>query len=180
VNRFLELVAEAQRRDWCLRPGCTTCGAGKFRRALRDDIGQLAEDLASLDLDALERTPDWEGALRLGLDSLGAVERMDRALTAWLPQIDAHVRLADLILFYYVRRGTLFGGMSRDVLEGWRGRCVEIACATSDASLVESLIYTLGDQLVNHPELADVIRVARERSPKVALAVQRVAGFPGV
>ena len=33
---FAELIEIAQRENWCVRPGCTTCGSLPFRRALRE------------------------------------------------------------------------------------------------------------------------------------------------
>jgi len=143
MNRFLSLLHVARRNRWCTRP-CTTCGASDFRAELRQLGTELADDLADLDLSALEETPGWDDALRLAFDELQTPELKDQVLTMWLPQIDRHIRLADLVLFYYVRRGALFVPMSIEIIQQWLAKCIELASQTGDESLVESLVYTLG------------------------------------
>ena len=175
MSRFLSLVVDARRRDWCTHPACTTCGAAEFKDALRQLGGELAGDLATLELDALESVPEWQDPTRLALDELDSADSKDHVLEAWLPQLEAHVRLADIVLFYYVRRGTLFAPMSITILKQWLQRCIDIACRTRDASLVESLVYTLGPRVKDNSELAAVIREIRKESRPVALAMERAA-----
>ena len=175
MSSFLSLVLDARRRDWCTLPMCTTCGATAFKDALRQLGGELAGDLATLELDALESVPEWQDPTRLALDELDSADLKDRVFEAWLPQLDVHVRLADVVLFYYVRRGALFAPMSIRILTRWLQRCIDIACRTRDPSLVESLVYTLGPRVQDYPELTAVIRELRRESRPVALAVERAA-----
>jgi hypothetical protein len=173
MNRFLSLLRLARQNGWCTRPYCTTCAATDFRTALRQFGAELADDLAALDLMALEETSGWEDALRLALDELKSPDLKDRVLTMWLSQIDRHIRLADLVLFYYVRRGAVFAPMSIEVLQQWSAKCIDLASQTSDESLVESLICTLG-RYKDYPELDAVVTdlVARG-SQRVSLALRR-------
>jgi hypothetical protein len=152
---------------------CTTCGATEFRSAMKQLGDGLADELASLDLSALTEIPNWDETLRLVLDDIRKAELMDRVLTAWLPQLDRHIRVADLILFYYVRRGAINAPMSIEVLQRWREKCIDLALQTSNESLVESLIYTLGDYR-KYPELDVVVQdlVAR-RSQRIVNALRR-------
>ena len=175
MSRFLSLLSDAKRRDWCTSPTCTTCGALEFKTALGKLGGELTTDLATLDLDQLEAVPQWQNPTRLALDELDSADSKDHVLEAWLPQLEAHVRLADIVLFYYVRRGTLFAPMSITILKQWLQRCIDIACRTRDASLVESLVYTLGPRVQDNSELAAVIREIRRVSRPVALAMERAA-----
>ena len=173
MNPFLALVADSRQRGLCTRPWCTTCAATEFREALRRDRAGLAADLASLPLADLEVTPDWGDPLRLALDELGSAELMDHVLQAWLPHLDDHVRLADLVVFYYVRRGALFAPMSVDTLQEWLGRSIDVANQSRDSSLVESLIYTLGGQIKEHPELVELVKELQPGSRAIALALER-------
>lgn len=173
MNRFLSLLHLARQNGWCTRPYCTTCAATDFRTALRQFGAELADDLADLDLSALEEASGWENALRLALDELKSPDLKDRVLTMWLPQIDRHIRLADLVLFHYVRRGAVFAPMSIEVLQQWRAKCIDLAAQTSDESLVESLICTLG-RYRDYPALDAVVNDLVVRgSRRVSLALKR-------
>ena len=173
MNRFLSLLQLASRNRWCTRPYCTTCGASDFRAALRELDTELSDELASLDLTALEETADWDDPLRLALDQLPNPEMKDRVMKAWLPQLDRHIRLADIVLFYYVRRGALFAPMSIEVLQQWLAKCIDLASKTDDESLVESLVYTLGTRYKEYPVLDSMVHNLASRSRRVFLALQR-------
>ena len=72
-------------------------------------------------------------------------KQIEKHFWSAIPKLDHNIRLADVILFHYVRRGSIFAPMSIEVLQQWLEKCVELAVRTQDDSLVESLIYTLGD-----------------------------------
>jgi hypothetical protein len=176
MNRFLEILHHAAEKKWCTNPECNTCGAMEYRAAIRQLGDDIAVALSTLDLTELTRQPDWDEKLRLALNEIRKAEVMDRILTAWLPQLDHQIRLADFILFYYVRRGALFAPMSIAVLEQWRDSCIELAVKTGDESLVESLICTVGDYR-KHPELAEVVRsMAESGSYTILKALRRHNG----
>jgi len=173
MSGFLNLLSLASQNRWCMKPYCTTCGASEFRTAIRQLGEKLADDLATMDLDFLEQAPEWEDGIRFALDALLRPDMKDKVFSAWLPNIDGHVRLADLVLFYYVRHGALFVQTSPDVLVQWRAKCIELASQTHNESLVESLIYTLGKRYTDYPKLESVIRELCSNSRPVALALQR-------
>lgn len=173
MNRFLNILESAKDNKWCMNLYCTTCGATEFRSAMKQLGHGLADELASLDLSALEEMPDWVETLRLALDDIRMAELMDRILTAWLPQLDRHIRLADLVLFHYVRCGAINAPMSVDVLQQWREKCVDLAVQTGNESLIESLICTVGNYKIC-PALDAVVRELSGRgSYKVTMALQR-------
>lgn len=173
MNAFISALNMARQNRWCTKPMCTTCGAVEFRTALRRRGETLADDLAQLDLDVLQRTPGWRDGLRLALDHLSSANLKDRVLSAWYPQLDEHVAVADFVLFYYIRRGALLAPMSITVLTSWRDRCIELALQTHDESLVESLIYTLGDRYREYPLLKAEVEQLTLTSSRVALAAKR-------
>ena len=78
MSRFLSLVVDARQRDWCMRPLCTTCGATEFKDALRYLGVELAGDLATLELEALESVAEWQNPMRLALDELASPDLKDR------------------------------------------------------------------------------------------------------
>jgi hypothetical protein len=176
-NSFLEAVALARANRWCTSPSCTTCGAHEFRRALlKGGRHKLAEALATVDLEKVQRRLDWRDSLRLALDHLDSAELKDQVLTAWYPQLREQISIADFVLFYYVRRGALFAPMSVELLKQWRDRCVELACESRDESLLESLIYVLGSAYHQNPALAAVVESKAATSLKVRKAALRNRG----
>ncbi|MFZ4858176.1 MAG: hypothetical protein ACOYL3_17445 [Desulfuromonadaceae bacterium] len=176
MNRFLKILESARDNKWCMNLYCTTCGATEFRSAMKQLGDGLADELASLDLSVLTEMPNWDETIRLVLDDIRKAELMDRVLTAWLPQLDRNIRMADLILFYYVRRGAINAPMSIEVLQRWREKCVELAVQTGNESLVESLIYTLGD-FRKYPELDMAVQKLVARGARRVEAALRQQGF---
>ena len=175
MNRFLEILHHAAEKKWCTNPECNTCGAMEYRAAIRQLGDDIAVALSTLDLTELVRQPDWDEKLRLALNEIRKAEVMDRILTAWLPQLNHQIRLADFILFYYVRRGALFAPMSVEVLRQWREKCIDIAVRTGDVSLVESLICTVGDYN-KYPVFAEVVSSLAERGSYTILKALRRKG----
>lgn len=173
MNRFLNILQSAKDNKWCMNLYCTTCGATEFRSAMKQLGDGLADELARLDLSALVEMPGWDETLRLALDDIRKAELMDRILTAWLPQLDRHIRLADVILFHYVRRGAIYAPMSVDVLQQWREKCIDLAVQTGNESLAESLICTVGNYK-NYPALDAVVRELAGRGfQRVVVALRR-------
>lgn len=68
VNALHELLETAQKRRWCVRPFCTTCGAREYREAIRANAPALAEALKTARIAELRRQftgIDVDDALRL-------------------------------------------------------------------------------------------------------------------
>jgi hypothetical protein len=173
-NEFLKAIRLARENRWCTNPVCTTCGAHDFCAVLKKrGLGNLADDLATVDLNALRRNGEWRDPLRLALDQLASPELEDRVFLAWYPQLDSQIAVADLVLFYFVRRGALFAPMSVEVLTKRRDKCVELACKTHDESLLESLIYTLGHSYRRNAVLNAVVKEKSVTSKRVLVAARR-------
>jgi hypothetical protein len=183
MNAFLNIVRRAHEWNWCTRPYCTTCGSMEYRESLRElgtiDGGRF-ESVAELDLVELQALPGWFDALHLALLEIGQTGPLDRVLKPWLPQLGTNPRVADLVLFYFVRRGALFAPMSIELLGEWISACVEIAIDCEDASLIESLLYTCASQFSAHPMLLAVAGAVAQRSTKVRLAYERNKSRIGV
>jgi hypothetical protein len=177
VNLFMNVLETAHKKNWCVRTFCTTCGSSDFRGALKDLVGndgrQLVESLASLELRDLLKYPFWRATIRLALGEIHSPKQMDEVLLAWLQQIEHFPRVADLVLFYFVRRGTVFAPMSFEVLTAWTDQCVKIALKSNDESLLESLVYTLGSNLSEYPNLESTIISKSSKSSKIKCALQK-------
>jgi hypothetical protein len=91
----------------------------------------------------------------------------EKVIQAWVPQIDHNLKFADFVLFYIVR--TLPFGRSAG--KGWIDRCLLMAIATRDESLVESLLWTLGRDAIEHDELMQVASELSRGSFKVRRAL---------
>ena len=176
-NRFMGLLRQLNAKRWCTDPHCTTCGAMPFRSAFNalyeHDLRGLADDLASMDLTELQQARGWDGALRIVFDCLDEPGLRERVFNAWLEKLDAQPRIADFVLFHYMRHGSLFGRISNDLLSRWVEQCEAIALESSDASLVESLVYTLGDGIRSNRPLTYLVDRLADRSEKVRSACQR-------
>lgn len=145
---FKDLIRHASSESWCTRWGCSTCAAHDFRKALAALDGGAVAALSSADLGALTRTASWRDCVLLALWDVGS-EGRSRVLQAWLPRVRTHIRLADVVLFYVVRRMPL----DRETASEWVQACEEIAVDARDVSLIESLVYTLGAGVAEHPGL---------------------------
>ena len=102
-HAFEDLVRYASGEGWCTRLGCTTCGAHDFRRALNMLDGGAVGALSGADLGSLTCTASWRDCVLIALWDVGP-EGRNRVLQAWLPRVGSHVRLADVVLFYVVRK----------------------------------------------------------------------------
>jgi len=177
MNQFLEIVDMAFKNHWCVNPFCTTCGTMDFRNALRDlnnsDRSNLVETLSTVDIHELNRFPNWDNAIRIALGEIKKPSDMDTVLRSWLPHLDSNVALADIVLFYFVRRGALFAPMSIEVLYEWRVACISLALKIKDESLLESLVYTLGSEIQNYKDLWYLIEGISDKSQRIKLALQR-------
>ena len=73
-NIFVNAVQTAAARRWCMRPGCTTCGATEYRAALARVAGPLGgllcDALCDLDPADLMVIPEWDGALQIAMRHL--------------------------------------------------------------------------------------------------------------
>jgi hypothetical protein len=180
MNQYLEIVDKASKNNWCVEPFCTTCGAQEYRKAIRglsESKGNgFIDALSILELDKLKEYPNWENAIRIALGEINDASDMDKVLRSWLPNLATNIELADIVLFYFVRRGSLFAPMSIDVLYEWRNACIDIALTTKDVSLCESLIYTLGSNIKTYTTLWDEIVCISKNSQKIQLALKHT--FP--
>lgn len=177
MNSFIETLRNANQQRWCVKPFCTTCGAQDFRAALRKLAGAngkgLVEALSSLDLSELRTLSEWDDAIRLALGEINQAPHMDEVLRAWLPHLQENIALADVVLFYFVKRGALFAPMSVEILRVWIDACVKLAVETRNESLLESLVYTLGARVKSYADLNAVIALISSSSSKIRLAQQR-------
>jgi hypothetical protein len=177
VNNFLDLVERAALEGWCTKPGCRTCSAHEVRERLYelagDDGSELVRALAEADLHRLCGLAVWSNCVRMAFDFLTDPAQGDQVLTAWLPQLAQHIPLADLVLFYRVRTGILFAPMSISVRDRWVAACVDLAIASRDASLLESLVRTLGTETKQYPQLQLVLSEVRRHSPRLERALAR-------
>jgi hypothetical protein len=56
----------------------------------------------------------------------------------------------------------------------WLDRCIGLAIHTKDESLIETVIYTIGDRYLEYPGLVQSIERIKEESRKVRLAMERM------
>lgn len=165
-GEFVSLIHRAATERLCTRWGCTTCGAHDFRQALRHLHGGAIESLSLADLNNLQDAPSWRDCTLIALWDLGAAGR-SAVLRAWLRHVRHHIRLADIMLFYVVRGMSLEPKLAAE----WIDTCKELAGATGDISLIESLIYTLKIELPEHTALRTQAEAAAPTHPVIQRAL---------
>jgi hypothetical protein len=177
MNSFTEILEYANQHDWCVKPYCTTCGAHEYRDSLHElsleTNNGLVVSLSMTDVSCLLKYSNWDDAVRIALMEIKSAENMDCVLKSWMSSIHKNIKLADIVLFYHVRRGAVFAPMSVEVHKDWTGKCVELAIRTKDESLLESLIYTLQKDVKEFEGLQLAIDAAIIGSRKIQLALQR-------
>lgn len=161
-NPLLALIAHAHAQNWCTEPYCTTCGSHDYRKKLKElagDLGgPLADALEQIDIAELIALPNWRGALELAFNSLplGPLQA-EGALRRWLPQLSSHIDFADHVLFRIVRYMP-----ASELRTQWVDACLDIAVATNNASLVETLILVLDSKA---SEYLTLIEAATKHAP---------------
>jgi hypothetical protein len=96
-------------------------------------------------------------------------EDVDQLLTDWGKNPNVPIRFLDWILYYVVRPMS----PNRAVRATWIERCLVVARATQDESLIESLIWTLGKGLVGLPEFYTLANALAVESQPVAIALRK-------
>lgn len=170
-NSFLEVLAEAEERRWCFTPFCG-CYAPRFRSAV-ESINDLQAAFETMDLHELtshgrwcnavriaaidrrqrsnsnSRSRGFSDAVRTGAIHCGQALDWDSILSLWLSFARTHVRFADLVFYHLVRRVPC----RRETRNNWLDTCIELARRTQNTSLVESLIYVLGIEIMQYPDI---------------------------
>ena len=176
MKTFVEIVNIAEKNRWCVQPFCTTCGSHEFRDELRklseDHEKGLVDALSAASVSALSTSLNWGDAVRLALGEINDAKDMDKVLKSWLPNLQSNIELADLVMFYFVKQGAIFAPMSVELLNKWGDACKELAIMTKNESLLESLIYSLGDRIEDDQELMKVIEATSIGSRKIQQAIK--------
>lgn len=139
-NPVIEIMQEGIRNNWCMEPGCTTCGCRRYVDALKGLSGiaggPLVDSMSNIDFDDLKAIHGWRDAL---LIAAMVTPNLEPVLRSWLPRAIEDIRIVDGILFEIVRR---YYGKS-DIREQWESAGTALALETGDFSLTESLILTM-------------------------------------
>lgn len=170
ANPFVDLVWSADERRICMSFGCGECGALAFRRQLADlaqpgeEPNALARGLAQVDFALLRLAPHWYDALDIALFEQRNLPRGDAQLAhvieAWLAREDIPIRVLDLVMFRHAR-----SGHPNDALaELWIQRCLDVAGASGDEGLLETLILACPERVCAHPAAHGAALEAARRS----------------
>ena len=177
VKTFEEIVGLAEQNRWCVQLYCSTCRSHRFREELRklseEYGGSIANVLCASNLDDLRMFTNWDDAVHVALNEINEASDMDKVLKTWIQGLNSNIMLADLILYYFVRRGAIFAPMSTAVLKEWTDECKKLAVNSKNESLLESLIFTLGKEIYDDQELMETIKTASKDSVKIQRALQK-------
>ncbi len=151
MGSFLDLLAKAEKNNWCVQPFCTTCGARDFRTAL-SEIESLGNDLRKTHPHELLEHHSWADALRITAYDFQFTIDWDSILQSWLIEAGENVIFLDHVFFYLIANVPC----KTTTHEKWADVCKATALSSKNPSLLESLIRVLGTSAVNCPELIEV------------------------
>lgn len=167
INSFLKVLHRAAKENLCVDPYCTTCGARKFRSALRQVGGELggplADALADVNLDELTSLPKWAEAIEIAIRDLPLPGQSISLLEHWLARANENIRFFDIVLYKIVR----YLPEEHPIRAQWISKGIVFAVETRDFSLVESLILTLRGKAVLHEELMHLANQFAARSKQM-------------
>ena len=133
-----------------------------------------AADLVRLEFSVWQSFDQPRGALAFALQALLTDCSRDEVLEEWLKRRHVPVWLCDSVLFDVVRTQ----GVASDTAARWLAFAERTALATSDPSLVETLLWVLGRQALEHVELAELAGEVAKTNTKVRRALEAAAPTP--
>lgn len=172
INPFMEILREAAKHKWCVKPSCTTCGALKFRSALRSIHGvvdnTLVDDLINIDVCELISFPNWDDAIEITIGTLSLNQKIV-LLESWLLHIAGSTLFFDTILYKIIRNLP----EEYPVRTQWIAKCIDLALETRNFSLVESLILTLRWKAVQYKEFITIANELAAESSQMQRVLKR-------
>jgi hypothetical protein len=173
-STIADVIEQARRDHWCTKRHCATCEPTSWCSAVQELAQRperFARDLARLPVHAWYDLPELGGAIYHAFSVLPRRDLVDQVLQSWLTQLEGHVRIADAVTFYVIREGL----SSERLRHEWLRRSESMAVETKDPSLLETLLYALGDEIVDHPQLLRAAELMRRGHAPLDRALKRVA-----
>jgi hypothetical protein len=129
--------------------------------------------LSELESPDLVVVPGWEGALEIALRELPIAGQVAGVLGVWIPRVGQNPRFDDVVLFRVVRymRGDI---PARDQ---WIRATVLVAVATSDFSLIETLLLTLRERAHQFPDLVRTATAIGSDSAQMRSVLRNACGI---
>ena len=164
-------IPESEGQLGCSNPYCTTCGGRLNQNYPRKFVklgGQkFIRSMRNYNLRKVEKIGKFVNTVHSTLMCLEVQVEMDEILMHWLRPQGMSLRMFDVILFHFVRYSK-----DENVRHAWVKRCIELAKAKEDISLIETLLVVVKERLSEYPELKELI-VAHQNHPRIRKAVKR-------
>lgn len=123
----------------------------------------LAEEIENVSLPELLQLKHWDGHLTVGFTMLRDSNLPDRILRRWLDSCPDNPRFVDVLIFYLLPLAT-----SSEIRHAWFTKGADVAVASKDNSLIESLLWRLNGGLEKYPELLKLATELQKTSPAIA------------
>ena len=164
-------LPEPEGRLGCSNPYCTTCG-GRLNQNYPRKFVQLGgqkfiRSMRNYNLRKVEKIGKFINTVNSTLMCLEVQIEMDEILMHWLRPQGMSLRMFDVILFHFVRYSK-----DENVRHAWVKRCIDLAKAKQDISLIETLLVVVKERLAEYPDLKELI-VAHQDHPRIRKAVKR-------
>ena len=164
-------IPESEGQLGCSNPYCTTCGGRLNQNYPRKFVklgGQkFIRSMRNYNLRKVEKIGKFVNTVHSTLMCLEVQVEMDEILMHWLRPQGMSLLMFDVILFHFVRYSK-----DENVRHAWVKRCIELAKAKEDISLIETLLVVVKERLPEYPDLKELI-VAHQDHPRIRKAVKR-------
>ena len=164
-------IPEPEGQLGCSNPYCTTCGGRLNQNYPRKFVklgGQkFIRSMRNYNLRKVENIEKFVNTVNSTLMCWEVQIQMDEILMHWLRPQGMALRMFDVILFEFVRYSK-----DEQVRDAWVKRCIELAKAKQDVSLIETLLVVVKQRLPEYPELTVLIK-AHQHHPRLQKAVKR-------
>ena len=176
INRLLTFhtllhIPEPEGQLGCYNPYCTTCGGclnqNYPRKFVRLDGEKFIRSMRNYNLRKVEDIGKFVNTVRSTLMCWEVQLQMDEILMHWLRPQGMDLRLFDVILFHFVRYSK-----DENVRHAWVKRCIELAKAKRDISLIETLLVVVKQRLPEYLELNELIS-AHQSNSRIRKAMKR-------
>jgi hypothetical protein len=176
INRLITFhtllnISEPEGQLGCSNPYCTTCGGRLNQNYPRKFVklgGQkFIRSMRNYNLRKVEHIGKFVNTVNSTLMCWEVQVQMDEILMHWLRPQGMSLRMFDVILFQFVRYSK-----DEQVRHAWVKRCIELAKAKQDISLIETLLVVVKQRLAEYPELKELI-IAHHDHPRIRKAVRR-------
>jgi len=164
-NSVNNIFRNAMDENWCTKPFCTTCGSQEFKSAINHEISNnhnFLDHLKNCDFSIIEGQENWTGGIYRIFQTPHLIPKSTDVLTYWIERNDITPTQYNYLFFYVVRYSR-----NTDLKDKWVFKLTDLAKATNNESIVESLLICLKEKVICFPKLINLVEEKFINSSKI-------------